>query len=63
MASSCNREAWIGYQENFYMEEVVKYWNRLLREDVEPLSPEYLKKHVDMVPDVAKWWCWIGSSN
>lgn len=45
------------------MEEVVKYWNRLLREDVEPLSPEYLKKHVDMVPDVAKWWCWIGSSN
>lgn len=35
------------------MEGVVKHWNRLLREAVEPLSLELFKKHMDMVPDVA----------
>lgn len=34
------------------MEWVVKHWNRLLREGVEPLSLKLLKNHVDMVPDV-----------
>ena len=36
-------------RKNFYLERVVMYWNKLLRELVESTSPEILKERVDVV--------------
>lgn len=46
-------------KETFFMENVVRPWNRLLRELLESPPPEVFKRCVDVALwDVVYWWTW-----
>ena len=44
----------LGIRKNFFLENMVRYWNRLPREVVEAPSQKVLKKHVDLT-----FWEWL----
>ncbi|KFQ29899.1 hypothetical protein N332_06120, partial [Mesitornis unicolor] len=45
----CQGRLRLGIRRNFFIERVVKHWNRLARQVVESLSVKVFKRRVDVV--------------